>query len=115
MANSKTEQRQRRKFRIRKRIFGTTERPRLSVYRSLRYIYAQIIDDQNGRTLVAANSLDQQKGGGTKKAAEAVGAMIAERALSKNINEVSFDRNGFLYHGAIHSLAEAARKGGLKF
>ncbi|EKD41539.1 MAG: 50S ribosomal protein L18 [uncultured bacterium] len=115
MAISKLDQRKKRKIRIKKKIFGTPERPRLSVYRSLRYVYAQIVDDLNRKTLVSASSLDTQKGGGNKASAEKVGALIAEKAKSLNVESVTFDRNGFLYHGVIKSLADGARSAGLKF
>ncbi len=115
MSESKLDSRLKRKNRIRKKLFGTPERPRLSVYRSLRYVYAQIIDDLNGKTLASASSLEVKKGGGNKKSAEMVGQALAQKAKSLNIENVAFDRNGFLYHGAVQSLAEAARKEGLKF
>lgn len=104
--------------RIRKRVQGTPERPRLCVYRSLNHIYAQIIDDSKGMTLVAASTVEKdQKGksGGNIEAAKSVGKMIAERAKEKGIETVVFDRGGYLYHGRIKSLAEAAREAGLKF
>ncbi len=115
MAKSKLEQRLARKKRIRKKLMGTPEIPRLSVYRSLRYVYAQIIDDLSGKTLVHASSLDAEKGGSNKSTAEKIGQLIAERAVTQKISQVCFDRNGFLYHGVIKSLADGARKGGLKF
>lgn len=105
--------REKRKRRIRKKIQGTPERPRLSVYRSLRRVYAQVIDDLNGRTLVAADSLKDAKGAGNKAAAAVVGELVAKRAMDKNIKQVTFDRNGFLYHGVVQVVAEAARKQGL--
>lgn len=109
-----------RHLRIRKRVSGTPEKPRLSVFRSLHHIYAQVIDDTAGRTLVAASSLDpelKQKGfsGGNIEAAKAVGGLIAKRAHEKGITEVVFDRGGNIYHGRIQALADAARQGGLKF
>ncbi len=118
---SKREARLRRKKRIRKKIFGTPERPRLCVYRSLKHIYAQIIDDTTGRTLVAASSLSKDlrpiigKDGRNKRGAAIVGEAIAKLALQKGIKKVVFDRNGFLYHGRVKALAEAARKAGLEF
>lgn len=116
MALSKLEYRAKRKVRIRKKILGTAERPRLSVYRSLRFIYAQLIDDLNKRTLASASSLKKGSGkGGNKVAAEEVGMLLAEKAKSLKISKVAFDRNGFLYHGQVKSLADAARKGGLEF
>lgn len=110
----------RRKRRIRKRVFGTAERPRLTVTRSVQHIYAQVIDDDRGHTLVSASSRDKQLGsslanGGNRAAAEAVGKLVAERAKSAGINEVSFDRNGRLFHGRVQALADAAREAGLKF
>ncbi len=112
--------REHRHLRIRKRVNGTPERPRLSVFRSLHHIYAQVIDDTVGRTLAAASSLDpelKQKGlsGGNIEGAKAVGSLIAKRAQEKGITEVVFDRGGNIYHGRIQALAEAAREGGLKF
>ena len=106
--------------RVRRKITGTTQRPRLCVFRSSNNIYAQIIDDANRVTLTAASSLDAEvKGavnhGGNKEAAKMVGEMIAKRAIEKGITEVVFDRGGYLYHGRIKELAEAAREAGLKF
>ena len=106
--------------RVRRKITGTTQRPRLCVFRSSNNIYAQIIDDANRVTLTAASSLDAEvKGavnhGGNKEAAKMVGEMIAKRALEKGITEVVFDRGGYLYHGRVQVLAEAAREAGLKF
>ena len=106
--------------RVRRKITGTTQRPRLCVFRSSNNIYAQRIDDANRVTLTAASSLDAEvKGavnhGGNKEAAKMVGAMIAKRAIEKGITEVVFDRGGYLYHGRVQVLAEAAREAGLKF
>lgn len=103
--------------RVRGKISGTAETPRLAVYRSLANIYAQIIDDTKGVTLVAASSLDKdfENYGGNKDAAKAVGLMIAKKAAEKNITDVVFDRGGYLYHGRVKELAEGAREGGLKF
>lgn len=106
--------------RVRKKVFGTPDRPRLCVYRSIKNIYAQVIDDTKGNTLVAASSLDKEiqeqiKYGGNKEVAKMVGALIAKRALEKGIETVSFDRGGYLYHGRIQELAEGAREAGLKF
>ncbi|MDP3013711.1 MAG: 50S ribosomal protein L18, partial [Candidatus Subteraquimicrobiales bacterium] len=106
--------------RVRKQIMGTPEKPRLSVFKSNRHIYAQIINDLSGVTLVAASTLDKElKGkvsqGGDTEAAKSVGALIAQRALKKKISEVVFDRGGFLYHGRVKVLAEATREAGLKF
>lgn len=107
--------RARRKVGIRKRIVGTPQRPRLTVYRSLKHIYAQIIDDLSGRTLAAAGSVQAHVAGGNKDGAAAVGKLLAEKAKEAGITEVALDRNGFMYHGRLKSLADAARKGGLKF
>ena len=107
-----------RHARVRKKISGTTEIPRLCVFRSLKNIYAQIIDDTVGKTLVSASSLDaelKENYGGNKDAAKAVGALIAKRAQDAGITEVVFDRRGYVYHGRVAELAEAAREGGLKF
>jgi len=120
---TKDDRRHRIQLRQRKRIMGTEERPRLSVFRSLSHIYAQVIDDLHGRTLVAASTVDPSvKGalpngarGGNVKGAESVGKTIAERALDKGIKRVVFDRCGFLYHGRIRAVADAARKAGLEF
>lgn len=103
--------------RVRGKISGTAECPRLNVYRSLKNIYAQIIDDQTGTTLVAASTADKDFGayGGNKDAARKVGLKIAELAKAKNINDVVFDRGGYLYHGRVQELAEGAREGGLNF
>ena len=110
-------QRIRRHQRVRGKISGTAERPRLSVFRSENNIYAQIIDDVNGVTLASASSLDKaiEGYGGNVTAASAVGKLIAERALAKGIENVVFDRGGYLYHGRVQALAEGAREGGLKF
>ena len=110
-------------LRQRKRISGSKERPRLSVFRSVAHIYAQVIDDMTGQTLVSASSVEPSlKGafakevrGGNRKGAEAVGKAIAERAFDKGIKRVVFDRSGFLYHGRIRAVADAARKAGLEF
>ena len=103
--------------RVRGKISGTAERPRLSVFRSESNIYAQIIDDVAGNTLVAASSVEKafEGNGGNIEAAKKVGAMVAERALQKGIEEVVFDRGGYIYHGRVKALAEGAREGGLKF
>jgi large subunit ribosomal protein L18 len=106
--------------RIRKKIAGTTERPRLAVFRSQSHIYAQVIDDGSGQTVCAASSLDEtlkadKKRGANVAAAKAVGSLIATRAKEKGIEAVVFDRGGFQYHGRIKALADAAREGGLKF
>ena len=103
--------------RVRAKISGTPERPRLNVFRSAKHIYAQIIDDVNGVTLVSASSMDKgfEGFGGNKEAAAKVGKTVAERALAKNIDTVVFDRGGFIYTGRVQALADGAREGGLKF
>ena len=102
--------------RLRKKLRGTSERPRLDVYRSLQHVYAQVIDDSQGRTLVAASSLEKGQGGGSNIAgAKQVGRLVAERAVAKGITQVVFDRGGYKYHGRVKALAEAAREAGLKF
>ena len=110
----------RRHIRIRKRVSGTSERPRLSIYRSLNHIYAQIIDDTRGHTLISASTLDKDfqeyKGHrGSVEAAKKVGNIIAEKALKSGIKKVVFDRGGYKYHGCIKALADTAREGGLEF
>jgi len=107
----------RRHLRVRKKVSGTTERPRLAVYRSEKNIYAQIIDDINGITLVSASSLDKEFNGvgSNKEAAKIVGEMVAKKAIEKGIKEVVFDRGGYVYHGRIQNLAEGAREVGLQF
>ncbi len=116
--NKKLNRRTRIKYRVRKKIRGTTEKPRLAVFRSNKAIYAQIIDDQAGRTLVSASSqpkdIGEQKLTKTDKARE-VGKIVAGRAKDAGIENIVFDRNGYLYHGRVKSLAEGAREGGLKF
>ncbi|SNB46458.1 50S ribosomal protein L18 [Geobacter sp. DSM 9736] len=109
-----------RQVRVRKKIRGTSDRPRLNVFKSARHIYAQLVDDTTGATLVAASTLIEEVTSGLKytgniEAARKVGAVIAERALGKDIKSVVFDRNGFLYHGRVKALAEAAREKGLSF
>lgn len=110
----------RKHSRVRKKIEGTIERPRLCVFRSLNHIYAQIIDDMHGNTLVAASTIDEAlKGkvafGGNKEAAKEVGKLIAQKALDKGIKTVVFDRGGYIYHGRVKELADAAREAGLEF
>lgn len=112
--------RQKRKKRIRKNMTGTPERPRMSVFRSASHIYAQIIDDIEGKTLVAASTVEGDfvstgKKGGNKDAAVEIGKIIAKRALDKGITKVVFDRNGFLYHGRVKALSDGAREAGLQF
>ncbi|TVQ60324.1 MAG: 50S ribosomal protein L18 [Phycisphaerales bacterium] len=112
-------QRRRRRVGIRKRVMGTSERPRLAVFRSLNHIYAQVIDDLTGRTLASASTADKgaaaEGSTGNSPAAASVGKRLAERAKAVGINEVVFDRGGFRYHGRVKALADAAREGGLKF
>ncbi|MGH9737112.1 MAG: 50S ribosomal protein L18 [Candidatus Acidiferrales bacterium] len=117
---SREAHRQRVHVRMRKRIAGTAERPRLCVHRSSRHIRAQVIDDASARTIVSASSLDkdvrsQIRGGGNIAASKIVGKMIAERARAKGVENVVFDRGGYQYHGRVQALAEAAREAGLKF
>lgn len=109
--------RKRRQVRVRKKVNGTSERPRLNVFRSLKHIYAQLINDKQGATLVAASSLELEANGDLSKAqvAEKVGQLVAERAVEQGIKQVIFDRGGYKYHGRVKALAEAARKGGLEF
>jgi large subunit ribosomal protein L18 len=113
----KNKARQKRHLRVRNHIAGTAARPRLNVYRSLANIYAQVIDDEKGVTLVSASSQDKgfENYGGNIEAAKAIGTEIAKRALEKGITEVVFDRGGYVYHGRVAALAEAAREAGLKF
>ena len=117
---NKNKNRQARQIRVRKKISGTPERPRLNVYRSLKNIYAQVIDDVNGNTLVTASTSDVElkdniSNGGNKEAAKLVGELIAKKALEKGIENVIFDRAGYLYHGRVKELADGAREAGLKF
>jgi large subunit ribosomal protein L18 len=110
----------RRKYRVRKKVFGTAERPRLSVSRTLNHVYAQIIDDDRGVTLCCASTLDKEirgslKSGGNRSAASVVGKLLAERAKAKGIAQIAFDRNGRRYMGRIKALADAAREAGLQF
>jgi len=112
--------RKRRHRRVRRKITGTPERPRLNVFRSSKHIYAQVIDDQSGKTLAAASSLDSEmrsgiSNGGNREAARKVGALLARKALDRGIKDVVFDRGGYLYHGRVKELAEGAREGGLNF
>lgn len=112
----KSTRRNRRKRRIRKDVFGTPGQPRLTVYRSLNHIYAQIVDDLSGRTLVAADSVESKSAnGGNIAGGSAVGIRLAEKAKAVGVQRVAFDRNGFRFHGRVKALADAARKGGLKF
>ena len=118
LATQRRLHRVRRHFRVRKRVAGTTERPRLVVFRSARHIYASIVDDRSGHTLVAASTLDAgvRRTAGDKKAkARAVGTLVAERAAAAGIDRVVFDRGGYRYHGRVAALAAGAREGGLEF
>lgn len=107
--------RNKKHMKIRKHIHGTAERPRLAVFRSARHIYAQIIDDATGNTLVSASTLDTDVSGSKSEAARTIGETVAKRALEKDIDTVVFDRGGNVYHGRIQALAEGAREAGLKF
>jgi large subunit ribosomal protein L18 len=115
MTEIKAQRRQRRHRRVRKQSVGTPDRPRLAIYRSNRQIYAQVIDDSAGVTLVSASSLKVRGGSDPKSRAKAVGVAIARRAVDEGIGKVTFDRGGFKYHGRVKSLAEGAREGGLEF
>ena len=117
---SRDEHRRRIHRRVRQKLEGTPQRPRLCVFRSLAHLYAQVIDDASGQTLAAASSLDKEtrqhtKGGGNVAAAKVIGKAVAERARAKGIEQVVFDRGGYRYHGRVKALAEAAREAGLKF
>jgi large subunit ribosomal protein L18 len=114
-SHPKVVSRLKKKLRIRRRVLGSTERPRLCIFRSARHIYAQIIDDTKGQTIVAVSTLDLKTKGANKTNAKTIGAEIAKKALSKNIKDVVFDRNGYLYHGRVQALAEGAREAGLNF
>jgi len=119
-AKSRNMSRRKRHRRVRVKISGTTERPRLNVFRSSKHIYAQVIDDQNGKTLIAASSLDPElrselPTGSNREAARKVGELLAKRALDQGIKSVVFDRGGYLYHGRVKEMADAAREGGLIF
>jgi len=114
----KQAQRKRRRYHVRNRVHGTAERPRLTVFRSLKHIYAQIVNDDEGRTLVTASTQSKDlslKNGGNVAAAQTVGTQVAELALAAGITQVAFDRGFCRFHGRVKALAEAARKGGLKF
>ena len=118
MKTTRRESTRRRHSRVRRRVKGTSERPRLAIFRSNQHIYAQIIDDTQHQTLASASTLDKDAGaesGSNKDAATAVGKLIAERAIAKDISQVVFDRGGKLYHGRVAALADAAREAGLKF
>ncbi|GMW01599.1 MAG: 50S ribosomal protein L18 [Candidatus Hydrogenedentota bacterium] len=111
----KAERLSRRKMRVRKKVTGTPERPRLTVYRSLNHIYAQIVDDSTGKTVASASSVSLKITGGNMNAAKSVGKELAEKAIAASVKAVCFDRNGRLYHGRVKALAEAAREAGLEF
>lgn len=114
--NQKNVRRTRRKRGIRKRVFGTADRPRLTVFRSSKHLYAQLVDDLGGKTLVATSSVQQKlEKGGDVDAAKTIGAALAEKAKAAGVARVAFDRNGFRYHGRVKALADAAREGGLQF
>lgn len=120
MSTDREKARKARHYRVRKKIFGTSDKPRMNVFRSHKHIYVQLIDDYDSKTLIAASSVDKElKGkidsGGNIEAARIVGALASKRALDKGIKNVVFDRGGYLYHGRIKALANAAREGGLKF
>lgn len=120
MSVKKETARKKRHSRVRKKVAGTSDKPRLNVFRSVKHIYAQVVDDTSGTTLIAASSADKElKGkvstGGNREAAKTVGQLIAKRASDKGIAKVVFDRGGYLYHGRVKALADGAREGGLKF
>lgn len=120
VAKERQEARKKRQVRVRRKIRGSAQRPRLCVFRSAKHIYAQIIEDATGATLVAVSTVSKDVSGdlnygGNVEAAKQVGKKLAERALAKNITQVVFDRNGFLYHGRVKALADAAREAGLSF
>ncbi len=120
MSSERAEKRHTRQARVRRKVRGSEQRPRLSVYRSLNHIYAQVVSDETGRTLAAASTLspalrDESKSKNGVAAAKVVGKTVAERCREVGISEVVFDRNGFLYHGRVKALADAAREAGLKF
>ena len=117
---SREEKREHKHVRVRKKVSGTTERPRLNIFRSSKHIYAQVVDDVKGITLVSVSSLSSEiaannKTGANKKVAREVGKLIAKVALEKNVSKVVFDRGGYVYHGRVKELADGAREGGLKF
>jgi len=117
MSLNKRAARGRRKLRIRKKVHGTADRPRLAVFRSLKHIYAQLVDDLSGKTLLSVSSAEKgfQGSGGNVEGAKKVGAVVGEKAKEKGIQKVVFDRGGYLYHGRVKALAEAAREKGLQF
>lgn len=117
MQFSKTRRRKKIHFRVRQKVAGTPQKPRLNIYRSNKYIYGQLIDDENGRTVVAASSLESSVAneGSKSEQAKAAGKLLAERAKAENIETIVFDRGGYLYHGRVKAFAEGAREGGLHF
>lgn len=117
MQFSKTRRRKKIHFRVRQKVAGTPQKPRLNIYRSNKYIYGQLIDDENGRTIVAASSLESSvaNDGSKSEQAKAAGQLLAERAKAENIETIVFDRGGYLYHGRVKAFAEGAREGGLHF
>ena len=120
MSTKKVASREARHRRVRKKVAGTPDKPRLNIFRSVKHIYAQVIDDYSGVTLAAASSLDKElKGkvsrGGNREAAKTVGTLIAQRAAGKGIKRIVFDRGGYIFHGRVKALADAAREGGLEF
>lgn len=120
MGVSKNDARKKRHSRVRKKVTGTTEKPRLNVFRSLKHIYVQVIDDNTGVTIASASTADKELKSGVKtgsniEAAKTVGAAIAKRAAEKGVKKVIFDRGGYIYHGRVKALADAAREGGLEF
>lgn len=115
MQVSKSDRKRRIHYRVRKKVNGTASRPRLSVYRSNKFIYCQVIDDVTGHTLLAASAKEAAASGNKIDQAKAVGKLLAEKAMASNIQSVVFDRGGYLYHGRVKALAEGAREGGLQF
>ena len=113
----KAELKERRKLRVRKKLFGTTERPRMSVFRSSKHVYVQVIDDSKGHTLVSASSFEKgsEKNRANKELCREIGKIVADRCKAKNVLQVAFDKNGSRYHGRVQCVAEGAREGGLKF
>jgi large subunit ribosomal protein L18 len=114
---SRDEHRRRIHVRIRRRLSGTAERPRLAVFRSLKHIYAQVVDDRKGQTIASASSAEKSasKNGGNVAGAKEIGKLVAERAIARGVKQVVFDRGGFLFHGRVKALADAAREAGLEF
>lgn len=112
---SKLEGRERRKGRIRKRVAGSLDRPRLTVFRSAKHLYAQVIDDRSGTTLASASTLAAEVAGSKRDKAKALGEVLAKSCAEKGIRKVVFDRNGYIYHGRVRALADGAREGGLDF